>query len=167
MENKTFKMIADNPADLSKWEDVMNEASNYKYVVMHRDHYRGNGKGEFFQANNFAALLREQPYWFTNEERPVYEVILTNDDVPTIIADRRRVIAQINKVEYTLSTIQSPTLQVDGRSTRRTQPEAWAAFDKAVEDYNAQRNALQQCISLLSQTLIALPYYSTTLMQLC
>lgn len=167
MNNKTFTMISDNPADLSTWEDVMNEARNYKYVVMYRDHYRGNGKGEFFQANNFAALLREQPYWFAQEERPVYEVILTNDDVPDIIADRKRVISQMSKVEYTLSTISRPNLQADGRSTRRTQPEAWADFDKAVEDYNAQRTALQQCLNLLSQTLTALPYYSTTLMQLC
>jgi len=167
MDNKTFKMISDNPADLSTWEDVMNEARNYQYVVMYRDHYRGNGKGEFFQANNFAALIREQPFWFAQEERPVYEVILTNEDVPAIIADRQRVIAQMNKVEYTLSTIIRPTLQADGRSTRRTNPAAWAAFDKAVEDYNAQRNALQQCLNLLSQTLTALPYYSTTLLEIC
>ena len=167
MNNKTFKMISDNPADLSTWEEVMNEARNYKYVVMYRDHYTGNGKGEFFQAHNFAALLKEQPYWFAQEERPVYEVILTNDDVPSIIADRKRVIAQMAKVEYTMSTINHPTLQGDGRSTRRTQPEVWAAFDKAVEDYHNQRNALQQCLNLLSQTLTALPYYSTTLMQIC
>ena len=160
-------MISDNPADLSTWEEVMTEARNYKYVVMHRDCYRGNGKGEFFQAHNFADLFREQPYWFNNEEHPVNEVLLTNDDVPAIIADRKRVIAQIRKVDITLSTINQPTLQADGRSTRRTQPEAWAAFDRAVEDYNAQSNALQQCINLLSQTLTALPYYSTSLIELC
>lgn len=167
MDSKTFKMISENPADISTWEDVMNEAHNYKYVVMYRDRYLGNSKGEFFQAHNFADLFREQPYWFNNEYRPVFEVLLTNDDVPTIIADRKRVIAQIHKVDITLSTINQPTLQADGRSTRRTQPEAWAAFDKAVKDYNAQCNTLQQCISLLSQTLVALPYYSTGLIELC
>lgn len=166
MNNKTFIMISDNPGDLSTWEEIMNEAHNYKYVVMYRDNYRLNSKGEFFPADNFADLVREQPQWFTNEERPVYKVVLTNDDVPAIIADRKRVIAQINNVEITMSTINQPTLQADGRSTRRTQPEAWAAFDKAVEDYNAQSDALQQCLSLLNITLTALPYYPISLIQI-
>lgn len=166
MYNKIFAMISNNPANLPTWEDVMNEARNYQYVVMYNDYYRGNGDGEFFRADNFAALRSEQPYWFSQEERPVYAVILTNDDVPAIIADRQRVIEQINNVEYTLSTIARPTLLADGRSTRRTNPAAWAAFDKAVADYNAQRDALQQCLTLLNKTLAALPYYSTTLLEL-
>lgn len=104
------------------WKEVMNEASNYKYIVMYRDHYQGNGKGEFFAADRLAALMEEQPYWFSNEDRPVYEVILTDEDIPKIIADRQKVIDQIQTAEYTMSKLSRPVLNADRRSTRRTQP---------------------------------------------
>ena len=158
-------IINTNQASFS-WDYVKKEARNYKYVVMYRDHYTCNGKGEFIASSDFDRVFVEQPYWFTNEDRPVYQVIFTNDEVPAIIADRQKILDQMNKVRYTMSTIQRPILQADGRSTRRTQPEAWAAFDKAVEDYNAQRDALQQCLNLLLETLGKLEYYSTTLLQL-
>jgi hypothetical protein len=148
------------------WQTIMNEASNYKYVVMYRDHYQGNGKGEFFAADRLAALMEEQPYWFSNEDRPVYEVILTDEDIPKIIADRQKVIDQIQTAEYTMSKLSRPVLNADRRSTRRTQPEAWAEYDKAVEAYNADRSALELAIAGLRAALKVIPYHSTTLLQL-
>lgn len=148
------------------WKEVMDEAKNYQFVVMYRDHYQGNGKGEFFAADRLAALMKEQPYWFSNEDRPVYEVILTDEDIPKIIADRQKVIDQIQTAEYTMSKLSRPVLNADRRSTRRTQPEAWAEYDKAVEAYNADRSALELAIAGLRAALKVIPYYSTTLLQI-
>ena len=160
--NKIFR-TSDNSLN---WQNIMNEASNYKYVVMYRDHYQGNGKGEFFAADRLAALMDEQPYWFHNEDRPVYEVILTDDDVVEIINARQRVIDQINKTEYTMNALPLPVLKADRRSTRRTQPEAWAEYDRAVDAYDEDRRALEFALAALRAALNVIPYYSTTLLQI-
>lgn len=147
------------------WQQIMNEAKDYKCVVMHRNHYRGNGKGEWFRAEEFAALFEKEGFWFFNCERPVYEVILTDDDVPGIIAQRRELIDKIQRVEFDIRNTNIPMRPMcDGRATRRTQPEAFAEWDKAKAKAAKKLNSLRSRRDSLQAQLDAVqPYYSTTL----
>jgi hypothetical protein len=147
------------------WQQIMNEAKNYKYVVMYRDHYRGNGKGEWFKADEFAAIFKQQDFWFYNIERPVFQVILTDDDVPAIIMQRSEIIRELQKVECDIRYTNIPMRPMcDGRATRRTQPEAFAAWDKAKAKAAKKLNSLRSRRDSLQASLNAVqPYYSTTL----
>jgi hypothetical protein len=147
------------------WQEIMNEAKGFKYVVMHRDHYRGNGKGEWFEAKEFAALFEKQGFWFFNCERPVYEVILTDDDVPAIIEQRKQIIKDLQLVERDIHYTNIPMRpNCDGRATRRTQPEAFAEWDKAKAKATRKLKQLRNRRDSLQAQLDAVqPTYSTTL----
>ena len=146
------------------WQDIMKEAKGYKYVVMYRDHYRGNAKGDWFEADQFEIIYKQQPFWFTNTDRPVEEVILTDDDVPGIIEQRKQVIKKINDLRWFKSKIHIPAHpNCDGRATRRTQPEAFAEWDKAVAKAKMAHSRLHKRISDLEDALHLITYYSTML----
>ena len=145
------------------WQEILNESKSFKYVVMYRDHYRGNGKGEWFKAEEFAALFEKQGFWFYGCERPVYEVILTDDDVPAIIEQRKQIISELQKVECDIRFTNIPMRpHCDGRATRRTQPEAFAEWDKAkatrkLNGLRKRRDGLQASLDAVQSV------YSTTL----
>lgn len=164
---KTFEATYKNNSDYGTfdWQTIIEESASYKYVVMYRDHYRGNGKGEYFSAEDFKRLFKEQDFWFFNFERPVYKVILTNDDVPSIIARRRELINDIQHVEFNIHYLYIPMRpNCDGRATRRTQPEAFAEWDKAKAKAQRKLNKLNKKRNNLREALEAVqPYYSTTL----
>lgn len=150
------------------WNEILKESKNYKYVVMLRDHYNGNGKGEFFESQHFDWLMEHQKFWFFNCERPVYHVTLTNDNVPAIIDKRKTLINAINDIERKLREIVIPMRPAcDGRATRRTQPEAYAQWDKDREDGKTKYSILKsKHDSLLNELSSIKPSFSTTLLEL-
>lgn len=150
-----------------KISDLTPEAVNgYKWVVMYRDHYRGNGKGEYFAASDLAEIRAQQPFWFDNTDRPVHTVILTNDDVPAIIETRCLIINGIQNLRHTIETTARPPRNFDGRKTRKTAPELYAAYDRALADYTAQINRLKSKKTALQTTLDGMQNYSTTLLRI-
>lgn len=148
------------------WTEIQEIAKNYNYVVILRNHHRGNGVGEFFETKKFNEILKNQPFWFNCDERPVHTVILTNEDIPSIVDERERLISKLNLIQFKMSELRKPQLQADNRSTRRTQPAAWALYDKEMNTYNLQRAALLQNLNMYESELKKLPNYSVTLLQL-
>ena len=65
-----------------------------------------------------------------------------------------------------MNALPLPVLKADRRSTRRTQPEAWAEYDRAVDAYDEDRRALEFALAALRAALNVIPYYSTTLLQI-
>lgn len=154
---KTFKGQFD-------WQDIMNEAKCYKYVVMYRDHYPGNGKGEYFRSEDFELLMEHQSHWFNCTERPLEMVILTNDDVPDIINERKRLIDLLQTIRWQKEKINVPAHpDCDGRATRRTQPEAYAKWDAEVAQTKALIAEKKEAINRLQAQLNTITYYSSTL----
>lgn len=150
-----------------KISDLTPEAVNgYKWVVMYRDHYRGNGKGEYFAASDLAAIRTQQPFWFDNTDRPVHTVILTNDDVPAIIAKRCEIINKIQNLTAQIDSLNRPPKGFDGRKTRKTAPELFAEWDKRVDAYCKQKGALIDKKTDAMAALQDLPKYSTTLLRI-
>lgn len=138
----------------------------YKWVVMLRDHYRGNDKGEYFAASDYDRIKRTQPYWFTNTDHPIHTVILTNDDVPSIIAKRCEIINKIQNLTVLADRLNRPTKGFDGRKTRKTAPELFAEWDKRVDAYCKQKGALIDKKTDAMSALQDLPKYSTTLLRI-
>ena len=148
------------------WDKIKEEAKHYKYVVMYREgHYRGNGKGEFFESNILNELFEKQIFWFNNEYRPIQAVILTNDDVESIINKRKIIISKINIAESDYYKFKRDLKypKLDRRTTRKTNPQDWANFDKIVNKKRRMELATLKKKRDLSKELDALPYYSTTL----
>lgn len=147
--------------------DLLNlNTEGYTWVVMLRDHANGNGKGEFFAAENYEKIKNAQPFWLTNTDRPVHTVILTDDDVPTIIQKRGYIIRDINKKDVEINALKRPAKDFDGRKTRRTAPELYADYDKRLNAYNAAVSRLIDKKTDLYAVLQTLPHYSTTLKQI-
>ncbi len=165
--SKTFDATFKNNSDYGTfdWQTIMSEAAAYKFVVMYRSHERGNGKGEYFSTSDFERLFKEQDFWFFNCERPVWQVILTDEDVPSIIAQRRELIDKIQRVEFDIHYLHIPMRpNCDGRATRRTQPEAFAEWDKAKAKAERKMKTLRNKRDNLRKELEAVqPYFSTTL----
>lgn len=164
---KTYEATYKNNSDYGTfdWKSIMKDAAAYKYVVMYRDHYRGNGRGEYFNSEEFEKIFAEQDFWFYNCERPVWKVILTNDEVPAIIGRRRLLVREINLLSYEIQHIYVPFRPAcDGRATRRTQPEAFAEWDKAKAKAERKIKKLRTKRDNIRKQLEAVqPYYSTTL----
>ena len=149
------------------WQEIINAAQEYKYVVMYRDHYRGNGKGEYFESGIFRELYEQQGFWFRNTDRPVHTVILTNDDVPGLIARRKELINAIDSLQCACNNVRIPYRPAcDGRATRRTQPDAFAEWDTEKAAALAHVKELREQREAVSRTLNEVPYYSTTLLRL-
>lgn len=138
----------------------------FKWVIMYRDHYRGNGKGEYFAAADYDRIKRTQPYWFTNTDRPVHTVILTNNDVPSIIQTRYKLIEKINRLDVEINRLNRPQKGFDGRKTRRSAPELYADYDKRIATYNKQVSALIDQKTDIQAELQKIENYSTTLMRI-
>lgn len=144
--------------------DLLNlDVKGYKYVIMYQDHYRGNGKGFYFLTENYEKIKESQRFWFTNTDRPVHTVILTNSDIPTILAQRRKFIYSLQSVEFDIQHLPRPTKCFDGRKTRRTAPELYAAYDEEVNQYNLRISELCDTKLQLYAELGKIPKYSTTL----
>lgn len=147
IEETNGKMVfrSENHFNFTKeeYEIIKTEAKKFASVVMLRDHYRGNAKGDYFWAKDFERIFNEKDYWFYNLERPVYQIIITNDDVPAIVESRKRLIDKKVKREIELSKINCTSRpHCDGRATERTQPEAFAEWRKEMEvkSENARKN---------------------------
>ncbi|MBP5455604.1 MAG: hypothetical protein J6Y37_03830 [Paludibacteraceae bacterium] len=133
-----------------------------KWVVLHRDHYQGNAKGEYFAASDYDTLKREQPFWFLSEDRPVYEVVLTDEDVPSLVKRRGDVIRELDGLRYDYNHIYDPARpKCDGRKTRRTAPEAYAQFDEDKAKAKEAKGKIKQRESELYEELGQLPFSST------
>lgn len=135
----------------------------YKWVVMYRDHYRGNSKGEYFLSDKFAKIMKEEPFWFYNLERPVHTVILTNDDVPTIVKQRCELINSLSHLKCDMWRCHKPAKGFDGRFTRNTHPELYAKYDKEVAEVNKKYNKLREEYNAVETKLKQIKYYSSTL----
>lgn len=158
MKTKEFERVIN-------WKEIMQEAVNYKYVVMYRDHYRGNGKGEYFDGNKMMEILNKCSYLFSNDDRPVYKVILTNDDVPKCIGQRKELIKIIDELMYEKYQIHIPGRpNCDGRKTRRTAPEAYAEFDRICKEGSELKRKITAEIGYYLKQMEDIPYYSTTLL---
>ena len=132
-----------------------------KWVVMHRDHYQGNAKGEYFAASDYDALKREQPFWFLSEDRPVYEVVLTDEDVPSLVKRRGDVIQEIKDLRYDYNHVYDPLRpKCDGRKTRRTAPEAYAQFDEDKAKAKEAKQKIEGRLNELYEELGQLPFSS-------
>lgn len=142
------------------------DVQGYTWVVLLRDHYRGNAKGEYFLASDYDRIKRDQPFFFTNTERPVYMIILTDDDVPTIIAKRSILIDKITSVDVEINRLKRPRKVFDGRKTRRTAPELYAEYDKQVATYNSQISALIDRKTDIMAELQKIENYSTKLLRI-
>lgn len=153
MENK----VIENP----DFENLSVEG--YKWVVMYRDHYKNNGKGEYFKAENFSRLMKEQSFWFYNEERPVFKIILTNDDVPVFVKERGALITELQRLRFEKEHCHTPAKGFDGRFTRRTHPELYAEYDKEVAESNKRFSELKKAYESVEQKLQKIKYYSSTL----
>ena len=141
------------------------DVQGYTWVVLLRDHYRGNTKGEYFLAADYDRIKREQPFFFTNTERPVYTVILTDNDVPAIITKRSSLIKEINSINIEINRLNRPKKEFDGRKTRRTAPELYAEYDKQVAAYNSQMSVLFNKKTDLMSELENIENYSTLLVR--
>lgn len=133
-----------------------------KWIILIRDHYRDNGKGEFFAATRYEALKKKAPYWFLNEERPVCTVIMTDDDVPSLVQERDKTIKAIFSLKRDRDNVYDPAKpDCDGRKTRRTAPEAYAKFDKDKAKAKKDKERIAKKIKVLEERLKELPYSST------
>lgn len=139
------------------------DTAGYKWVVMYRDHYRGNGKGEYFLAQDYPKLLEKQRYLFNNEDRPVHTIILTNEDVPSMVEKRRVLINLLTKKNDDIRTLARPKKNFDGRKTRRTAPQEYAEYDKQINDYNAKISKLHGEILEIYAKMKPLQFSSTLL----
>lgn len=142
------------------------DVQGYTWVVLLRDHYRGNGKGEYFLASDYDRIKREQPFLFTNTERPVYTVILTDNDVPAIIAKRSSLISKINSINFEINHSKRPKKGFDGRKTRRTAPELYAEYDKQIAAYNSQMSILFDKKTDIMAELQKIDNFSTSLLRI-
>ena len=144
--------------------DLLNlNTEDAKWVILMRDHADGNGKGEYFAAADYDKIKAAQPYWFTNTDRPVHTVILTDDDVPSIINKRNLIINALQNLDVEINKNKRPAKDFDGRKTRRTAPELYADYDKRLNAYNAAVSRLIDQKTDLYAALQTLPHYSTTL----
>lgn len=135
-----------------------------KWVVMFRDHYQGNSKGEYFAVSDYEALKKKQPFWFTSEDRPVYEVVMTDEDVPSLVNRRRDVIKLLDSLKYDYDHVYDPMKpKCDGRKTRRTAPEAYAQFDKDKAKAKEEKDRIKERKEDLYDELGHLPFSSTLL----
>lgn len=133
-----------------------------KWVVMFRDHYRGNSKGEYFAVGDYEALKEKQPFWFINEDRPVYEVVMTDEDVPSLVKRRGDVIRRLDCLKYDYNHVYDPMRpKCDGRKTRRTAPEAYAQFDKDKAEAQKKKDEIEASYKGLLEELGHLPFSST------
>lgn len=62
------------------YAEVAKEAvkEGYTWMVLKRDAYRGNCDTDYFEAKDFDYMMEKYPFFFFNEERPVYAVIITD-----------------------------------------------------------------------------------------
>lgn len=128
----------------SNWEAIIKEAQNYKYLIILRDHYRGNGAGEYCLTSILEALYKEQGFWFNNIERPVHTVIMTDMDVPSNISQRNKLYQEAERKTYEISHVYMPMRPAcDGRATEKTQPEAYAQWRKDRQEGQAKIDALK------------------------
>lgn len=138
----------------------------YKWVLMYRDHSPGNSAGEYFLASDYERIKRTQPYLFANTDRPVYLVILTNNDVPSIIQTRSYFVDAAKGIDVKINRLNRPTKGFDGRKTRRTAPELFADYDKRIAEYNKQVSALVDQKTDLFASYKKLPVYSINLLRI-
>lgn len=127
----------------TNWEAIIKEAQNYKYLIILREHYRGNAAGEYCLTSILEALYKEG-FWFYNIERPVHTVIMTDMDVPSNISQRNKLYQEAERKTYEISRVYMPMRPAcDGRATEKTQPEAFAQWHKVRQEGQAKIDALK------------------------
>lgn len=162
--NMVFKPIGHLNFTPEEYGTIKESSKGHQYVVMYRDHADGNGKGEYFAAGDFDRIFSEQGYWFNGVDRPIHTIVLTNDDVPSIVAKREHLIRMIQMSESKMNGIVVPSKpNCDGRATRKTNPKAFEEWDELKLSQEARKRALKNRIDALRTELEKTKKYSTTL----
>lgn len=162
--NKVYSIIEEK----YDWESIINEAQDYKYIIILRDHDKANGAGDYCSTSIIETLYKTEAFWFFNIERPVHTVILTDVDVPSNIAYRQRLSKEIAiKTQERYKVYMPMRPACDGRATERTQPEAFAEWRKNRKDGQAKIDALTEVINDLTDRYhAAYPGFPSSLYQI-
>lgn len=162
--NMVFKPIGHLNFTPEEYGTIKESSKGHQYVVMYRDHADGNGKGEYFAVGDFDRIFSEQGYWFNGEDRPIHTIVLTNDDVPSIVAKREHLIRMIQMSESKMNEIVVPPKpKCDGRATRNTNPNAFEEWDNMKLLQETRKRAMKNRIDVLRAELEKTKNYSTTL----
>lgn len=144
--------------------DIISEGKkiNAKYVIFWVNHYRGNAKGYYQTFTEFKS--NDKLDWHIGfEDRGVERIIITTENVPNLIAKKKKIVVKMDKLKYyesdQIDVIDKkyPNIHIDGRWSK-TNPKyitAKKAIDqrrkeiddlrgKIVKEFNKLRKEIQK-----------------------
>lgn len=132
------------------YEEIMNEAKNYKYAVVLRDHYKGNAGGDLFSGKKFQ---NAPDFCLYNIERPVYKIVLTDKDVVKMMDENNKLISEIYSLRRKKELIPLPArpMGIDGRKTERTAPKEYAEWREMIKKNKAEIEKINKKVSGLEK----------------
>lgn len=148
-------------------QDIASEAKKIHafWVVIWSDHYAGNSKGYFQSVDNFA---KSKVFaWHENiDDRGATQVYITDEDIPSIVERRKKLILEIERQNFFLSTIQKRQqyIAIDGRWGKNNPKyiEAIAKREAQKQELADAQNKYDAIVDILKEELKQINFVSST-----
>lgn len=148
-------------------QDIASEAkiTHASWVVIWSDHYAGNSKGYFQSVDNFA---KSKVFaWHENiDDRGATQVYITDEDIPSIVERRKKLILEIERQNFFLSTIQNRQqyIAIDGRWSKNNPKyiEAIAKREAQKKEIADAQNNYDALVDKLKEDLRQINFVSST-----